>query len=217
MGVLPGVLVTCTSPILHSIGACGCRVQPYACVAADPPWAFGDKLPGGTRGAAKRYDVMTTDQLCRLVLPPFADDAILFLWRVSAMVEEAYDVVRAWQFDPKTEIVWRKQTTRGNRHFGMGRTLRAEHETCIVATRGRPTILNKSTRTVFDAAEVEGLFEAVLPSRVHSRKPPEFYGIVESLCPAPRLELFAREERSGWTCIGDQLPNNPVRLVVAPA
>ena len=51
--------------------------------------------------------------------------------------QEALDLVRAWGFMPKTELVWKKLTTSGKRHIGMGRYLRAEHETCIVATRGK--------------------------------------------------------------------------------
>jgi N6-adenosine-specific RNA methylase IME4 len=41
----------------------------------------------------------------------------------------------------------------------------------------------------------------------HSEKPAEFYNLVEALRDGPYLELFARERRPGWTCIGDQLPN----------
>jgi N6-adenosine-specific RNA methylase IME4 len=178
---------------------------PFRVIVADPPWKFGDKLPGRGRGAAKHYETMTAAEiadivvgrsalaLCRRVMP-IADDALLFLWRVSAMVEEALSVVRAWGFVPKTELVWRKLTASGKRWFGMGRTLRAEHETCIVATRGRPTIRSHSVRSVFDA--VAGR---------HSEKPPEFFELVERLSDGPYLELFARSRRRGWTTLGNQL------------
>lgn len=168
----------------------------YACIVADPPWHFGDRLPGNGRGAEKHYSVMSIDQICSFQLPPIVDDAFLFLWRVSSQVEEAYRVVRAWGFVPKSELVWRKLTSGGERWFGMGRTVRAEHETCIIAKRGRPEVLNRSTRSTF---------EAKVPERGHSAKPDEFFQIVEQLCPGPRLELFARVERPGWTCLGDEV------------
>jgi len=123
-----------------------------------------------------------------------APDARLFLWRVASMQQEALDVVRAWGFTPKTEIVWCK-TRNGKWHFGMGRTVRAAHETCLVAVRGRPPVLNHSTRSVF-IGEV----------RAHSQKPEEFYPLVEALSPGPYLELFARQRRCGWDSIGDELP-----------
>ncbi len=138
-------------------------------LVADPPWAFNDLLPGPTRGAARNYATLSLAEICAFSLPPIAPDALLFLWRVSAMVEEAYAVARAWGFVPKTELVWRKTTTHGKRHIGMGRILRAEHETCIVARRGRPALLSRAVRSVFDA-----------PVTRHSQKPEAFY--------APRRE-----------------------------
>ena len=83
-----------------------------------------------------------------------------------------------------------------NRWFGMGRITRASHEVCLVATRGRPEVLDRSVRS---------LFSAVVPDRRHSAKPPEFYAIVERLFAGPYCELFAREVRPGWTQYGHQL------------
>jgi N6-adenosine-specific RNA methylase IME4 len=45
----------------------------------------------------------------------------------------------------------------------------------------------------------------VTPRREHSRKPDEFYDrAVEFAGYVPRVELFARQTRPGWTAIGDQ-------------
>jgi N6-adenosine-specific RNA methylase IME4 len=41
--------------------------------------------------------------------------------------------------------------------------------------------------------------------REHSRKPDEMYDVIEACSPAPRLELFARHPRAGWTSWGDQV------------
>lgn len=186
--------------------------EPFHVVCADPSWLFNDHLPGETRGASKQYDCMTTYDICRLATDdqmrimnqPVAEDAVLFLWRVAAMQQSALDVARAWGFTVKTDLVWLKKTADGLRHFGMGRTLRAEHETCLVATRGRPEVLNHSVRSTF----VTDLDLNGLSARTgrHSQKPEEFYAIVESLFNGPYLELFAREKRTGWTCIGDEVP-----------
>jgi N6-adenosine-specific RNA methylase IME4 len=138
---------------------------------------------------------MTLADIQTFPLPSIADDALLFLWRVASQVEEAYSVVRAWGFVPKTEIVWLKQTSTGKRWFGMGRVVRAEHETCIVAKRGKPEVLCKNIRSTFEA-----------PYTRHSGKPELFYTeIVEKLSPGPYLEVFARSRRLGWDAIGDQL------------
>lgn len=170
-------------------------LAPSRVLCADPPWKFRDKLPGPGRGADKHYPTLTVEELCAFQLPPLADDCHLFLWRVSSMVEEAYRVVRAWGFVPKSEIVWLKRTVDSKRHFGMGRHVRAEHETAIIAVRGRPKVIDRSVRSTFEA----------VAERVHSRKPEEFYDLVERLCPGPYAELFARRHRVGWACLGNEL------------
>lgn len=175
--------------------------EPFRVVAADPPWKFSDKLPGKNRGAARHYSTMTLEEICRFPLPPLAADCVLFLWRVASMQQAALDVCRMWGFTVKTELIWLKKTEHGMRWFGMGRTLRAEHETCLIATRGKPQVLNHSTRSTF-VIDVTG-FSATVGR--HSEKPDEFYKIVESLFDGPRVELFARKQRDGWTCMGDQL------------
>jgi N6-adenosine-specific RNA methylase IME4 len=137
---------------------------------------------------------MDVREICSMPLPPIATNAVLFLWRVASMQREALDVIDAWGFELKTEIVWIKRTVTGKRWFGMGRTLRAEHETCLIAHRGRPNILSKSVRSTFEA-----------PVLGHSRKPDCFYGIVESLVAGPYTELFARRPWPGWRQHGLEL------------
>jgi N6-adenosine-specific RNA methylase IME4 len=166
-------------------------------LTADPPWLFGDRLPGAGRGASKNYRCLTVAQICDFPIPPMADDAYLFLWRVSSMVEEAYLVCRHWGFTPKSEIVWNKLTAGGKQWFGMGRTVRAAHETAIVAVRGRPKPLRRDIRSTF---------AAVAEKIKHSAKPEAFYDLVESLAAGPYVELFARRQRPGWTCLGAEMP-----------
>jgi len=165
----------------------------FAVLVADPPWSFADKL-GRKRGAARQYQVLSLDEIKKFPLPSLAKDAFLFLWRVSSQVEEAYEVVRYWGFVPKSEIVWVKKTKHGNRHMGMGRTVRGEHEVCIVATRGRPRVKSRGIRSTFDA-----------PVGRHSAKPEAFFDLVEALAAGPYVELFARRRRRGWTCIGNEV------------
>lgn len=174
-------------------------------LVADPPWSFNDAL--GKRGAEANYPVLSLDDIKCFPLPAMHDDSYLLLWRVASQVEEAYEVCRAWGFVPKSEIVWvktkRYDTTRPltwamqeqNLAFGMGRTVRAAHETCIVAKRGRakPKVLNE--RSVFFA-----------PRGRHSAKPHLFYAMVLRLFDGPYAELFARTPRPGWSQWGRDLP-----------
>lgn len=174
--------------------------EPARVVVADPPWQFDDKLPGRGRGAAKHYSVSHHSTIGSLVLPPIAKDAVLFLWRVAAMQQEALDVAKAWGFTVKGEMVWIKTTSKTDwlgsprLAFGMGRQVRYCHETCLIATRGKAPPRVRSIRSVFFA-----------PIGKHSAKPDTFYSIIEAMHDGPYLELFARRHRIGWTCVGNEL------------
>ncbi len=209
------------------------RITTYRVLVADPSWPFKDKLPGKGRGAAKHY--LTADQkimdICREPLPPLEKDSVLILWRVSAMVPEAYEVVKRWGFQAKGEMIWRKmdrcQGCKGTREvkrkglenmpcpwcsgtgikqlqprLGMGHNVRNVHETAIIATRGKNIRLRKDIPSVFDA---------VIPTHPtkgglwHSAKPPEFYEIVEKLYPGPYYEKHSRRSRAGWDVEGDEV------------
>jgi len=191
--------------------------ETYQVVIADAAWRFNDSLPGPKRGADSHYHTLTVEGLKNLRLPPIHRDALMFFWRVSAMPQEALDVVAAWGFTAKSELVWVKTTgavgtelggyNRGPKgraiipsatpSFGMGRYSRLGHEVCIIATRGRGLDLVKrhDIRSVFYA-----------PLGEHSAKPAAFYSIVEAMTDGPILELFARAERGGrYHCVGDEL------------
>lgn len=166
-------------------------------IVADPPWKFGDSLPGKGRGAAKHYDCLGVPAIAlqMAAVSLAADNAVLFLWRVAAMQREALDLVESLSFTVKTELVWEKLTSGGKAHFGMGHYLRASHETCLIATRGKAMPAVRNVRSRFAA-----------PVREHSRKPEEFYRIVETLYPGSRkVEMFARTVRPGWEQEGLEL------------
>jgi N6-adenosine-specific RNA methylase IME4 len=137
-------------------------------LTCEPAWAWNDKLPGN-RGATTHLVTSTVEQICKTELPVLDVDSVLFLWRPASRLADALQVCAAWGFVPKTEIVWVKTTSTGKRAMGMGRVVRGEHETCIVAVRGKPEVLDHSVRSTFSA-----------PQQPYA-KPDDFYDIVASL------------------------------------
>ena len=76
----------------------------------------------------------------------------------------------------------------------MGRRVRVQHELVLIGERGRPELLARNVRSVIETRPTG-----------HSVKPGEFYDAFERLSPGPYAELFARRERVGWQCFGDEL------------
>lgn len=178
--------------------------MPARVLLADPPWKFGDTLPGKGRGAGKHYRCMSVQEIMRFPLPPLADDALLLLWRVAAMQQEALKVIDAWGFTLKSEIVWVKTKSVPRvgwpslsiLRMGMGRAVRNAHEVCLLCTRGRPVIRDHSVLSVIFA-----------PRGLHSAKPVAIYDRAQRLSKGPYVELFARHRRVGWVQQGLELSN----------
>ncbi len=177
-------------------------MTPFSIVVADPPWLFRDALPGRGRGARKHYRCMTVDDICAMKIPAIAEDALLFLWRVASMQEEALRVMRAWGFGaPKSEIAWVKLCADGDPsrpRMGMGHYTRNAHEVCLIGAKGRGASLVRDRG-------VPSVIQA--PRGAHSEKPAAFYEAVDRLRgDAPAVELFARRQWPNWVCLGDEMP-----------
>jgi N6-adenosine-specific RNA methylase IME4 len=157
----------------------------FSVIVADPPWPYECRANDPTHRGASPYPSMPVEDICNLKLP--ADrDCVLWLWTTNAFMRQAFQVLDAWAFQDKTILTWVKD------RMGVGNWLRGQTEHCILAVKGSPVVTLQGQSTVLRS-----------PVREHSRKPDAFYSLVEAICPArTRLDLFAREQRSGWVCAG---------------
>lgn len=172
----------------------------YKIIYADPAWQFQNKKTGGSlkSGASQQYEVMTLRDICNLPVNRITDDnCVLIMWWVASMPEEAIEVVKAWGFKIKTMtgFTWIKKTINWLDFFGMGFWTRQQPENALIAVRGKPKRYSKSVRQLIRAVNEK-----------HSKKPDEArQKIVELFGDLPRIELFARQEISGWDCWGNEV------------
>lgn len=131
-----------------------------------------------------------------------AEDAWLFLWATTPMLPQALQVMSAWGFSYSgNAFAWVKLNPSGvGFHTGLGFTTRKNIELCILGKRGKPRIAAHDVRELI-----------VAPRREHSRKPDAQYERIERLCRGPYLEVFARQQWSGWCAIGDEIERFTVR------
>lgn len=159
-------------------------------VYADPPWCYGDKLIEGYGAAEHHYPSMTIEELCAMKIKNIvAQDAALFLWVTSPLLDECWPVIRAWGFEYRSSFIWDKV----KHNYGHYNSVR--HELLLVCTRGSFLPQNKK---LFDSVQ------SIERSDKHSEKPEEFRKIIEAMYPEGKyLELFARKQTHGWTTYGD--------------
>ncbi|MBM4034144.1 MAG: hypothetical protein FJ291_20520 [Planctomycetes bacterium] len=159
---------------------------PFSVIVADPPWPYETRAADATHRAAMPYPDMSLEEIRRLPVEGLAaEDSILWLWTTNAHLPVAFSVAEAWGFTYKTLLTWVKD------HMGAGDWLRGQTEQCLMCVRGRPIVTLTNQTTALDGER-----------REHSRKPESFYRLVEALCPGPKVELFARQERTGWASWG---------------
>jgi N6-adenosine-specific RNA methylase IME4 len=168
----------------------------YGLIMADPAWKFENwSAKGEDKSASAHYRCMSLEDIKQLPVGHYAaKDCLLWLWATNPMLRVAFDVIDSWGFRFVTAGHWVKRTKTGKLAFGTGYALRCAGEPFLLASNGSPETAN-NVRSV-----IEGQV------REHSRKPAEAYVEAERLCgDVPRLEMFSRQERSGWDVFGDEV------------
>lgn len=163
----------------------------YRIFYADPPWSYGNSMPSYFKEQADHYKLMELDEICSLDVKSLSEDnAVLFLWVTSPILEDSFKVIEAWGFKYKSSFVWDKVG------HNMGHYNSVRHELLLVCTKGSCTPDNLK---LFDSVQS-------IERTEHSKKPNEFRQIIETLYPiGNKLELFGREKIKGWEVFGNEL------------
>jgi len=204
-------------------------MKKYICIVADPPYAFKDNLTMSNtkRGAASNYQgVLNIEELKKLPIDKLsADNSILALWVPSTLLVEGLDIMNAWGFKYKQNYIWVKTkinplinlkiNKKDNISFikdkiksflindilaiKMGHLFRQTHEICLIGTKGKlQTLLkNKAQRSV-----------SLFPATKNSTKPEYLQDSLDIMFSGKKLELFARRNRKGWDCFGNECPTS---------
>ena len=174
--------------------------EKFSTVLADPPWRFqnrtGKMAPEHRR--LSRYHTMGLEQIKALPVSEYlSEPAHLYLWIPNALMPQGLDVLQAWGFNYKSNIIWHKiRKDGGSDGRGVGFYFRNVTEMVLFGVRG------KNARTLAPGRRQVNLIAS--RKREHSRKPDELYDVIEACSPGKYLELFARGSRRKWTTWGDQ-------------
>jgi N6-adenosine-specific RNA methylase IME4 len=151
----------------------------FGCIYIDPPWRVG-KVP---------YPTMDVAEIAELPIAKLASDwSHVDLWTLDQYFCDAKDLLRKWGFEYKSPLIWAKT------QMGRGSYWRSSHEYLLLGVRGGMPFRAHDVKSWIEAARTE-----------HSVKPEIFREILERVSPGPYLELFARNNRPGWTCWGNEI------------
>jgi N6-adenosine-specific RNA methylase IME4 len=174
-------------------------MKKYQIIYADPPW---NETGGGVIkiGADKHYPLMKTKDIIALDVNAITDiNAHLYLWVTNNKLPDGLQVMKAWGFEYKTIITWKKD------RFGLGQYFRGITEHCLFGVKGNlPYKIKNGKRqqgiTGFDEKRTN-----------HSVKPNKMVEMIELVSDREgfnKIEMFARELRQGWDVWGNELENS---------
>lgn len=168
-------------------------------IYADPPWRYDFDVE--SRATENHYPTLVVGKICKLrdrnkvrIQDKFDENAILYLWATSPKLNEAFEVIMAWGFTYKTNMVWIKDK------IGLGWYCRNQHELLLIAEKGEMPLPDATVRP-----------SSVLkyPRTTHSTKPPELYNLIETWYPGRHyLEVFGIENDNRpkhWGVFGDNV------------
>lgn len=179
----------------------------YQVIYADPPWHYNSRKTVGERknktkfggGAEKHYQLMKDSELLGMAnyINSISDkNCALFMWATFPRLDFGIELLKSWGFRFATvAFVWTKTTKSGKAATGPGYYTASNAEIVLLGVRGsmRPIVpmINQEVRH---------------PRMKHSQKPIEVSDRIIRMYPtAHKIELFARQQRSGFDCRGNQL------------
>jgi N6-adenosine-specific RNA methylase IME4 len=168
------------------------KLKTYDVIVVDPPWPYQLRSERGeSKSYAAHYGAMPLAEIYALGIGELARmPALCLLWGISSMWMEAHTALTSWGFVYKSELIWRKVTARGKLRMGTGYRIRSCHEPVLLGALGNPK--HKPFPSCFDGI-----------AREHSRKPEEFYRLIEAHAPGRwYVDVFARQSRPGWDTWG---------------
>jgi N6-adenosine-specific RNA methylase IME4 len=174
-------------------------------VVLDPPWHFDLRSSkGDAKSPQAQYATMSLAEVKRLPVGDLvAPGGVVILWTTWPLVAIGahVDVIAAWGLKAVTGGGWAKRTINEKLRWGTGYVARSVHEPYIIASlpggTGWSGAAFPNLVETLETLSLDGL------AREHSRKPDEFYGLVERAWPdARRADLFARQSRPGWATWG---------------
>lgn len=157
----------------------------YDVIVIDPPWAYGREYDPESSRVASPYPEMSFDELSNIEIPA-KNDCVIWLWTTHQFIWEARELLRMWGFEYKAILTWDKE------QMGMGHWLRMQCEFCLLGITGNP---------LWDVRDLRDIIRS--KRREHSRKPSEFYEMIEKNFTGKYIDYFSREKFSDkWDCYG---------------
>ena len=173
----------------------------YGLIYADPPWkqrrGGAKAVRPNTSGKPLEYPTLDISEITEhlmIATEHTTTNAVMFLWTIDKYLFEAQSIAERLGWKLHARMIWDKITG-----IPAAFTIRFGHEYLLYMYKGKLTPVAKSER-----GKIHSVFRE--QATRHSKKPEQAYQIIERLYPdLKKIELYARNERQGWDCFGNEI------------
>lgn len=162
----------------------------YRTIVIDPPWPIAWRIRDQRPNQVDLpYQRMTIEQIKQLPVPDLVtpDGCHIYLWTTHRFLPVAFSIFEYWKVNYKVLLTWIKNV--GFTPYSFMLTT----EFVLYGTVGSLPLIKLGRRVDFKAKV-----------REYSRKPDNFYSLVRQVSPGPRLDMFGREDRKGFSIWGNE-------------
>lgn len=174
--------------------------QRFGAIIADCPWPYNNQLSHNPRRGGYTYRPMAMKDIFAMPVGALAaKNCILYSWGTWPKLPFCWLAMKWWGFRYVTGFPWVKLTIDGSRPvYRNGYWVGGCSEFVLIGRRGKVSPPHPMHRYV-------GLLGPHFSE--HSRKPDSVHEMIEAnrAVEEPYLELFARRDREGWTCFGNDV------------
>ena len=171
----------------------------YNIIYTDPPWEQTKSNYRKVRPNQKKefdYQVLSLDKIADIHSNlPVDNKYNVFMWTIDKYLHDTEKMMGQLGYNLHARIIWDKENG-----IAPAFTVRFSHEYLLW--------FYKSGHMYMPCKEARGKFTTVLREMAtsHSKKPECAYEMIETMFPdAAKIEMFARNERNGWDCWGNEV------------
>lgn len=173
----------------------------YSVIYTDPPWkqTKGNKRKcRPNQGKALDYETLSMEEIKEIhqqAITLCQGKHNIFMWTIDKYLHETEQMMKELGYELHARMIWDKENG-----VAPAFTVRFSHEYLLWFYR--------KGQILMPCEVMRGKYTTVLreQSTKHSKKPDCAYEMIENMFPDCRkLELFARNERDGWDCWGNEV------------
>lgn len=173
--------------------------EKYGVIYTDPPWQQTKSNFRKARPNQKKtldYSTLSMEEIKDIhSYLPVEDKYNVFMWTIDKYLHETEAMMKELGYNLHARMIWDKENG-----IAPAFTVRFSHEYLLW--------FYKKGKMLMPVSEARGKYTTVLREMAtkHSKKPICAYEMIESMFPdTKKLELFARNERDGWDCWGNEV------------